>query len=419
MSIKSLYEKFQKVRPSLLFIGFALFVISWVMKYGAPGGFEETVFWTNIGRYIAIFIIVIGQPISFKKNAIIIGLWMFYNIYEFILSISGVHLVQVHQISAYLLDIGVYILMAISLASSLSNKMELVWGSVQVGLTISLGWMAFLFHSELMTYAPDLLSGVFENSRIARVGIGFYNVNILGGLSGLLVFVSLVNVFRSKFRYSSAVTSMFGLYLLLNSGTRSSMLALIATLAAFALWFVAGRRNRTAFYFLLPGIFFIGEFAYGLFMGTVNQTSTVARIISSLTSKRSELGTIAFEQLSNSSKILFGTGMRIQANIRDTFFADWSGSYGLDGEPQWFVFTTGVVGALITLVIVTLAMYYVGKKSLTGFLFMVYFGTMMTFEHVFFNSQSVSGASGLLLTVLFVVLLGDTEIPLLRRRRLR
>ncbi|OJF02888.1 hypothetical protein BKY29_09455 [Weissella confusa] len=111
--------------------------------------------------------------------------------------------------------------------------------------------------------------------------------------------------------------------------------------------------------------------------------------------------------------------MRIQANIRDTFFADWSGSYGLDGEPQWFVFTTGVVGALITLVIVTLAMYYVGKKSLTGFLFMVYFGTMMTFEHVFFNSQSVSGASGLLLTVLFVVLLGDTEIPLLRRRRLR
>ncbi|WEY48106.1 hypothetical protein P3T51_11320 [Weissella confusa] len=181
MSVKSLYEKFQKVRPSLLFIGFTLFVISWVMKYGAPGGFEETVFWTNVGRYIAIFIIVIGQPISFKKNAIIIGLWMFYNIYEFVLSISGVHLVQVHQVSAYLLDIGVYILMAISLASSLSNKMELVWESVQVGLTLSLGWMAFLFHSELMTYAPDLLAGVFENSRIARVGIGFYNVNILGG----------------------------------------------------------------------------------------------------------------------------------------------------------------------------------------------------------------------------------------------
>ena len=95
---------------------------------------------------------------------------------------------------------------------------------------------------------------------------------------------------------------------------------------------------------------------------SVNQTSTVANIISSLYFRRSELGTIAFEQLSNSSKILFGTGMRIQANIRDVF-CRLSGSYGLDGEPQWFVFTTGVVGALITLFIVTLAMYYMWPKN--------------------------------------------------------
>ena len=118
-----------------------------------------------------------------------------------------------------------YVFMAITLTTSLLNKMELVWSSVQVGLTMSLGgWR--LYSIRVDDVYSRLVNGVFKNNRIARVGIGFYNVNILGGLSGLLVFVSLVNVFRSKFRYSSAVTSMFGIYLLLNSGTRSSMLAL-------------------------------------------------------------------------------------------------------------------------------------------------------------------------------------------------
>lgn len=190
MNVKSLYEIFKKVRPILLFIAFTLFVIAWVMKYGAPGGQENAAFWTGASYYLAISIIVIGMPISFKKNAIMLGLWMFYNLYEFILVLTGVHTQQVQEISIYLLDVGVYVLMAISLATYFSEKMDLLWLSVQLGLTVSLGCMAFLFHSELMTYIPDLLSGIFENSRVARVGIGFYNVNILGGLSGLLVFVS-------------------------------------------------------------------------------------------------------------------------------------------------------------------------------------------------------------------------------------
>lgn len=417
MTVKSLYEIFKKVRPILLFIAFTLFVIAWVMKYGAPGGQESTVFWTDASYYLAISIIVIGIPISFRKNAIMIGLWMFYSLYEFILVLTGVHTQHVHQISAYLLDVGAYVLMAISLATYLSDRMTLLWASVQIGLTVSLGWMAFLFHSELMTYVPDLLSGIFENSRVARVGIGFYNVNILGGLSGLLVFVSLVNAVRNNFRYSSIVTTIFGGYLLLNSGTRSSMLALAAT-TLFVLLLIIGRKYRSKFNYLLPGIFFIGEVLYTLFMGTVNQTSNIANAVSSLTSKRSELGAIAFSHLTELSQILFGTGMRTQANIRDAFFPDWFGYYGLDGEPQWFIFTLGVIGGLLTLAIISLAMYKIGKKSTVGLLFMVYFGTMMTFEHVFFNSQSVSGASGMLLTIIFISLLGNTDKRLSWRREL-
>ncbi|MBJ7693513.1 hypothetical protein [Weissella confusa] len=408
MSVKSLYEIFNKVRPNLLFVAFALFVISWVMKYGAPGGYEDVLFLTDVSRYLAIFIIVIGQPISFRKNIVIIGLWMFYNLYEFILVVLGVHTNQVHQISAYLLDIGIYVFMAISLTTYLSKNVYLLWASVQVGLTVALGWMAILFHSELMTYIPDLVSGVFQNSRVARVGIGFYNVNILGGLSGLLIFVSLVNVFKNKFRYSSVITTVFGIYLLLNSGTRSAMLALVATFLAFVL-LVVGRNSRRILNYLLPLAFFVAEFLYGLFMKTVNQNSGIADVVSSLTSKRSELGAIAFEQLNNFSKFLFGTGMRTQADIRGTFFSDWQGNYGLDGEPQWFIFTTGIIGGLVTLLIIAYAMNKAAKSSMSGFLFMAYFGTIMMFEHVFFNSQSVSGASGLLLTVIFIALIGNTN----------
>lgn len=417
MNVKSLYEIFKKVRPILLFIAFTLFVIAWVMKYGAPGGQENAAFWTGASYYLAISIIVIGMPISFKKNAIMLGLWMFYNLYEFILVLTGVHTQQVQEISIYLLDVGVYVLMAISLATYFSEKMDLLWLSVQLGLTVSLGCMAFLFHSELMTYIPDLLSGIFENSRVARVGIGFYNVNILGGLSGLLVFVSLVNVVRQNFRYSSIVTALFGGYLLLNSGTRSSMLALMATILFCAL-IVVGHKYRYIYNRILPGIFFAGELAYGLFMGTVNQTSGLAKLVSSLTSERSILGSIAFDQLDSLVKLLFGTGMRIQGNIRENFFDYWPGYYGLDGEPQWFVFTTGIVGALVTLVIVTLSMYKISQRSKSGFLFMVYFGTIMTFEHVFFNSQSVSAASGILLTVIFVSLLADVNHIAVWRRKL-
>ena len=88
----------------------------------------------------------------------------------------------------------------------------------------------------------------------------------------------------------------------------------------------------------------------------------------------------------------------------------------MDGEPQWFIFTTGVIGGLVTLLIVAYAMNRVAKVSMSGFLFMAYFGTIMMFEHVFFNSQSVSGASGLLLTVMFITLMGDTELVTFRRR---
>mgnify|MGYP000099524227 FL=1 len=408
MSLNSLYEVFKKVRPTLVFIAFTLFVISWVMKYGSPGGYENGLFWADVSRYIAIVIIAIGQPISFRKNIVMIGLWMFYNLYEFILVVTGVYTNQVHQISAYLLDVGIYVFMAITLTTSLSNKMNLLWSSVQIGLTISLGWMATLFHTELMTYIPDLLSGVFNNNRVARVGIGFYNVNILGGLSGLLVFVSLVNVFRNKFRYSSVVTAVFGVYLLLNSGTRSAMLALAATLLVYVV-LVVGRNFRSVLNYLLPVSFFVAGLLYGLFMGIINPKSGIANAVSSLTSRRSELGSIAFEQLNDYSKLLFGTGMRTQADIRDAFFSGWQGNYGLDGEPQWFIFTTGIVGGLVTLLIIAYAMNKAAKKSVSGFLFMAYFGTIMMFEHVFFNSQSVSGASGLLLTVMFITLIGDKD----------
>lgn len=408
MSVKSLYEVFKKVRPTLVFVAFTLFVISWVMKYGSPGGYGSGLVWTNVSRFIAIVIIVIGQPILFRKNIVIIVLWMFYNLYAFILAVTGVYTNQVYQIGEYLLDVGLYVFMAIALTPSLSKNINMLWSSVQVGLTVSLGWMAILFHSELMTYIPDLLSGVFNNNRVARVGIGFYNVNILGGLSGLLVFVSLVNVFRNRFRCSSVITSVFGIYLLLNSGTRSSMLALSATLLAFVV-LVVGRNYRTVLNYLLPVAFFVAELFYGLFMGIVNPKSTIANAVSSLTSKRSELGSIAFEQLNDYSKLLFGTGMRTQAGIRDTFFSGWQGNYGLDGEPQWFIFTTGIIGGLVTLLIIAYAMNKVAEISRAGFLFMAYFGTIMMFEHVFFNSQSVSGASGLLLTVMFITLMGDTD----------
>jgi hypothetical protein len=415
MKIKSLYEMFKKVRPYLLVIAFTLFVFSWVMKYGAPGGYEEVVFWTSVSRYLAIFIIVVGQPIDFKKNVIMIVLWMFYNVYEFILVLSGIHVNHVNQISTYLLDMGLYVLMAISLATYLSKKINLVWAAVQLGLTLSLGWMAFNFHSQLMTYIPDLVSGIYENSRISRVGIGFYNVNILGGLSGLLVFVSLIGVCKKQFRYSSVITTFFGAYLLINAGTRSAMLSLVATLLFFLIVRI-GRRFRTIIVTGLPIAFFVGEFIYGTFIGVVNGKSNLAEIVGSLTTKRSELGMLAFDRLSDVPHVLFGTGMRIQADIRATFFSDWLGSYGLDGEPQWFIFTTGIFGALVTLIIVSLAMYRIGKRSVSGFLFMVYFGTTMTFEHVFFNSQSASGSFGLILMVLFVILLGDGQSDLFRRQ---
>ena len=416
MSVKSLYEVFKKVRQTLVFIAFTLFVTSWVMKYGAPGGYENGLFWADVSRYIAIVIIVLGQPISFRKNVVMIGLWLFYNLYEFMLVTTGVYTSQVHQIGAYLLDVGIYVFMAIVLSTSLSKNINLLWSSVQVGLTVSLGWMAILFHTELMTYIPDLLSGVFNNNRVARVGIGFYNVNILGGLSGVLVFVSLVNVFRNNFRYSSVITSVFGIYLLLNSGTRSAMLALAATLLVYIV-LVGGRNYRSVLNYLLPLVFFLAEFFYGLFMGIVNQKSGISNAVSDLTSKRSELGSIAFEQLNDYSKLLFGTGMRTQANIRDTFFSGWQGNYGLDGEPQWFIFTTGIVGGLVTLLIIAYAMNKVAKKSVSGFLFMAYFGTIMMFEHVFFNSQSVSGASGLLLTVMFITLMANTDEATPRREQ--
>ncbi|MCS9995477.1 hypothetical protein EFL81_00995 [Weissella confusa] len=392
----------------MVFVAFTLFVISWVMKYGAPGGYDNGVFWAEVSRYIAIVIIALGQPISFRKNIVIIGLWMFYNLYEFILVVTGIYTNQVQQIGAYLLDVALYIFMAIALSTSLSKNINLLWSAIQVGLTVSLGWMAILFHSKLMTYIPDLLSGAFNNNRVARVGIGFYNVNILGGLSGLLVFVSLVNVFRNKFRYSSVVTSVFGIYLLLNSGTRSAMLALAATLLVFVV-LIVGHNYRGVLNYLLPVAFFVAEFFYGLFMGIINPTSGLASAVSSLTSKRSELGSIAFEQLNDYSKLLFGTGMRTQADIRGAFFADWQGNYGLDGEPQWFIFTTGIIGGLVTLLIIAYAMNKVAKSSMSGFLFMAYFGIIMMFEHIFFNSQSVSGASGLLLTTMFITLMAHTD----------
>jgi len=80
--------------------------------------------------------------------------------------------------------------------------------------------------------------------------------------------------------------------------------------------------------------------------------------------------------------------------IREHFFTHWASSSGLDGDMPYYLFTIGLIGVLLVLVVWAFIMIKIYKTNnlfyLSGF---VYMGVMMLFEHVFMYRYGVSGSN--------------------------
>lgn len=395
--MKRIIDKLKILRLPIMFVGLLAFIVSWVMLY-QPLEDNSLVYFSAMKNITIWLLIISGLPFRIKDNRLAIGFIVFLLGYSMVLIATGIYNVEVTQVKEYLTDVVLYSLLALSISSVFKSKIEWFLFAWQIGLTGTLFYLAMNFNDELNINFFDLFIGMFGNERLSRVGIGFYNVNILGGLAGVLIMVSFFLIIMKKMRQTSFVTMMFGFFLLFNAGTRSALLGTLLSLVLAMVLFL-GKSHSQLIWKGFVGLVTLGQGFYLGFLFFVQKGSGVYTLASDLTTTRSSLGVEAVEKLISLRKLWFGTGMRSQSEIRENFFKSWVSTNGLDSDIQWFLFTVGVVGVIALIVFLILGMHRLSfNSSIIWKLGLAYFVAFSTFEHALLYFEGVSGASGIFWT---------------------
>lgn len=278
-----------------------------------------------------------------------------------------------------------------------------------VSLLLVLGGLSIFYVSDINLNIQTLLEGMIGNVRMSRISIGFMNVNNLGGFAATLIVLSMFNLIsrQSNFKASSWIAIAFGLVLLINSGARTSLVALIVTVISGSLVFLK-KDIRIKFWLLITGFYILvtGFLTSLLFFG--DRSSTIFKSLDGFLSLRLFFGNASIEWVREHSMwaLFFGSGIQKVQKIAQAVYEGY-GAISIDMSVAFYAVSFGIVGLII---IYSFWQYGLVKIGLTGNVIAmmtgVYVSTYMISEAVLFG---INGLFGAFWTVFFLMLLRNAS----------
>lgn len=357
-----------------------------------------------------LIIVLLTLPfINFKKNKYILSLLASLLIVTGISILGGGYKFDLQLAWEQLFRWGSFYFIAIGMVEHYKDELERFVEIWFVALLLVLGGLSIFYASDINLNMQTLLEGMIGNVRMSRVSIGFMNVNNLGGFAATLIVLSMFNLLsrRSNYKVASWIAIAFGLVLLINSGARTSFVAIIATVFSGSLVFFK-KDIRIKLWVLITGgyILVTGFLTSLLFLG--DRSSAIFKAMDGFLSLRLFFGNASIEWVRDHSTwaLFFGSGIQKLQKIAEAVYEGY-GAISIDMSVAYYAVSFGIIGLII---IYSFWQYGLVKIGLTGNVIAmmtgVYVSTYMISEAVLFG---INGLFGAFWTVFFLMLLRNAS----------
>lgn len=281
----------------------------------------------------------------------------------------------------------IVMILAVMACAELFEDKKQLFGFTQLGILLPLVSILLTHIQEINLNAGQLFMNIISNARIDRTYLGFSNPNMLG----LVLMVALLSsmyflLFVKKHKVLNIILTLFYIFLLLNTGSRTSIVAPFIAAVAYCYFLLLKKISsytRVIFYCTMAvaviSILFI----------TFNNVSVSLSYLNWLTSGRilRQLTTVNF--LSNTNRLSFGLG-NLNSSALYSGRLPINNELNTDNSPIFLITTIGLVG--LFLVIITLMFIYFNIPSKAIFYKSLFFCWIVTslFEHTLFVPSSLT-----------------------------
>lgn len=323
----------------------------------------------NIRKYDSLFILLI--PFLFIPFMLIL-----FGRYRYLLT------EQLINSFSYI----VMILAVIACAELFEDKKQL-FGFTQLGILLPLISILLMHIQEINLNAGQLFMNIISNDRIDRTYLGFSNPNMLGLVLMIALLCSMYFLlFVKKHKILNTLLTLFYIFLLLNTGSRTSIVAPFIAVIIYGYYYFLKKINRytrIVFYCTMIVTVIIILFV------TLNNVSFSLAYLDRLTSGRilRQLTTINF--LSNTNRLSFGLG-NLNSGALYSGRLPIASELNTDNSPIFLITTIGLVGLFF--VIMSLMLIYFNIPSKAIFYKSLFFCWIVTalFEHTLFVPSSLT-----------------------------
>lgn len=280
----------------------------------------------------------------------------------------------------------VMILAVIACAELFEDKKQF-FGFTQLGILLPLISILLTHIQEINLNAGQLFMNIISNERTDRIYLGFSNPNMLG----LILMIALLSsmyflLFVKRYKTLNLFLTLFYLFLLLNTGSRTSLVAPFVAVVIYGYFLLLRKINsytRMVFYCVT-----IAAVIIILFVALNNVSfslSSLDRLASGRISR--QLTTINF--LSDTNRLSFGLG-NLNSGALYSGKLHVNNALNTDNSPIFLLTTIGLVGLLF--VIITLILLYFNIPSKAIFYKSLFFCWLVTalFEHTLFVPSSLT-----------------------------
>lgn len=353
-------------------------VISYVLSY--------TISFSNIGTYVRYLLMLLiitflfNKKITIQRYYPILSLIIPFVLIPFLLIILGRYQYLVIEQLINCLSYIIMILVVIACSELFEDKKNF-FKLTQLSIFFPIIFLLFRHFQDVTVNVVVLVSNIINDNRIDRSYLDFVNPNMLGLVLMLGLLCSLYFLlFEKEKRGINVLLCIFYMFLLLNTGSRTSLLAPVVGLIIYVYLATLRKVNkylRIIFYITIAmfivTIFYISLYDYGFNVSFFN-TLTSGRIMRQLSS-------VIF--LSNTNRLLFGIG-NLNAGSLYSESLQLNNNLYTDNSPIFFIVTIGIAGLFF--VIMTLIYIYIKIPTNALFYKSLFFCWIATslFEHTLF-----------------------------------
>lgn len=358
-----------------------LLVISFILSY--------SISFASLGTYLKFSLMILASTYIFNKNINIrkyiplLFLFVPFLLVPFILIILGRYKYLLTEQVTNSLSYIIMIFAVLSFAELFVNKKQF-FSLTCLGVLIPVIGVSAAHAEEINFNVQQLFINIVNNDRLDRAYLGFSNPNILGLvlLIALLCFMYFI-IFYRKYRIHNVFLAFLCIFLLLNTGSRTSIIAAFATFVIYLYLICLKKLNKYTRAVCYCSI----SIAIIVFI-ILNDMSVDFSYLNLLTSGRilRQLATINF--LKNTNRLFFGLG-NLNSGALYSGRLPISNDLDTDNSPVFFITTVGLIGLIF--VLITLLLIYFNIPSNALFYKSLFFCWIITslFENTLFIPSSL------------------------------